>query len=141
MARRLPLKTLAALALVLAVAAPAAGDDIGKKRSIDKKISALQSQVSATREKEDALRSQIAAVTHDIRQLEAEVVDVSRRLAPLQHDLDLHQRRLDALTQLFRLETAKHQEVIHQCFQVARIFLDNVEEIRRGLAILERSGQ
>jgi murein DD-endopeptidase MepM/ murein hydrolase activator NlpD len=96
MARRLAL--LAALAVGLVVAAPAAGDNSGK-------IAALQARIDAARQKEAALSSQIAGVTSKIRTLEGQVGDVSQKLSILERDLALHQERLDKLNALYTFET------------------------------------
>jgi murein DD-endopeptidase MepM/ murein hydrolase activator NlpD len=104
-ARRLPL--LLALAL-LAAATPAAGDIGSRKASIDARISTLQSRIAAARAKEGRLTAEIAAVTTRIRTLESQVGDVSRKLGVLEDDLALHQRRLDALTALYRVQTQRY---------------------------------
>src|SRR5438132_1188250 len=89
MARRLPLKTLVALVLLFALAAPAAGDDVGKKRSIDQRISSLQTRVSATareevrlaRERTSRSRTGVVAETRTIAVRAAQVREVRDRLA------------------------------------------------------------
>ena len=89
MARRLAI----VLAGVLVFAAPAAGDNSGK-------ISELEARIAAARAKESRLLGQIHDVTAEIRQLETRVGDVSQKLSILEHDLALHQRRLDRLNEL-----------------------------------------
>jgi murein DD-endopeptidase MepM/ murein hydrolase activator NlpD len=96
-----------ALLCALAVATPAFGDDAGRKRSIDARISLLQSHLARQKEQEGTLRSQIAGVTSRIRSLEAQVGDVSLRLQTLEQDLALHQQRLDKLTELYALQTRR----------------------------------
>ncbi|HEY3182268.1 MAG TPA: peptidoglycan DD-metalloendopeptidase family protein [Gaiellaceae bacterium] len=96
-----------ALLCALAVATPAFGDDAGRKRSIDSRISLLQSHLERQKERESAIRSQIAGVTSRIRSLETQVGDVSLRLQTLEQDLALHQERLDALTELYRYQTKR----------------------------------
>jgi murein DD-endopeptidase MepM/ murein hydrolase activator NlpD len=94
--------------LALALAAPAAGEDINaKKRSVDDRIATLQDHIASTRRQETGLKSRIADVTERIRTLESQVGDVSTRLHTLEADLALHQERLDRLTELFRLQTKK----------------------------------
>jgi murein DD-endopeptidase MepM/ murein hydrolase activator NlpD len=94
--------------LALAVAAPAAGEDIhAKKRSVDERIAQLHDHIAATREREAGLRNQIADVTSRIRSLEQQVGDVSTRLHTLEADLALHQERLEKLTELYNLQTKK----------------------------------
>jgi murein DD-endopeptidase MepM/ murein hydrolase activator NlpD len=108
--RRLPL----ALLLVLALAAPALGDNVGRKQSVDAKIAALHGRLASQKQKEADLRTQIAGVTDRIRGLEARVGDVSLRLETLQQDLALHQERLDKLTALFRLQTNRFETLKRQ---------------------------
>src|SRR3982751_6570602 len=105
MAKRL----LLPLALVLILAAPAlAGDGYGdQKAQVDAKLAHLQSKISAQHRRETALNSQIAGLTTQIRGLERRVGDVSSKLATLQVDLELHQRRLDKLNKPFSLQTLR----------------------------------
>ena len=96
-----------ALVLLLAVATPALGDDAGKKHQIDTKISTLQGKLSSQKRTEQALRNQVDDYTSRIRSLEARVGDVSLHLQTLEADLSLHQRRLDALNELFRVQSSR----------------------------------
>jgi murein DD-endopeptidase MepM/ murein hydrolase activator NlpD len=101
--RRLALAFL----VVLVVATPAFGDDATKKQQIDSQISSLQGKLAAQKRHEQKLRSQVADFTSRIRTLEAKVGDVSLRLSTMEADLSLHQRRLDALNALFRVQTSR----------------------------------
>jgi murein DD-endopeptidase MepM/ murein hydrolase activator NlpD len=94
MARKLALVLVCGLVL----AAPAAGDNSGK-------IAALQAKIAAARAHESRLNAEIASVTREIRSLEGRVGDVSQRLSILERDLELHQRRLDKLNELYKLQT------------------------------------
>jgi murein DD-endopeptidase MepM/ murein hydrolase activator NlpD len=96
-----------AFVVVLVLATPALGDDIGKKHQIDTKISSLQGHLAAQRKQEQALRNEVAGFTSQIRTLEGKVGDVSLRLKTLESDLGLHQKRLDALNSLFTIQTKK----------------------------------
>jgi murein DD-endopeptidase MepM/ murein hydrolase activator NlpD len=98
-------RLLCLLLLGLLLAAPAAGDVGNQKAEVDAKISQLQQKIAAARAKEAHLTGEIASVTKQIRTLEARVGDVSTKLGVLQSDLALHQRRLDKLNELFRLQT------------------------------------
>jgi murein DD-endopeptidase MepM/ murein hydrolase activator NlpD len=105
-ARRL----LLLLAVIAAVAAtPAlAGDGYGdQKAAVDAKLAHLQSKIAAQHAQESRLSSQIATLTGQIHGLELKVGDVSSKLAVLQSDLSLHQRRLDKLNELFHLQTVR----------------------------------
>jgi murein DD-endopeptidase MepM/ murein hydrolase activator NlpD len=96
-----------AVFLLLAVATPAFGDDAGKKHQIDSKIATLQDKLAAQKKSEQALRSQVADYTSRIRALEARVGDVSLHLQTLEEDLSLHQKRLDALNELFHAQNTR----------------------------------
>jgi murein DD-endopeptidase MepM/ murein hydrolase activator NlpD len=105
-ARRL----LLLLAVVAALtAAPAlAGDGYGdQKAAVDAKLAHLQSKIAAQHAQESRLSSQIATLTGQIHGLELKVGDVSSKLAVLQSDLSLHQRRLNKLNELFHLQTVR----------------------------------
>jgi murein DD-endopeptidase MepM/ murein hydrolase activator NlpD len=101
--RRLALAFL----VVLVAATPAFGDDAAKKQQIDSQISALQGKLAAQKRREQNLRNEVADFTARIRTLESRVGDVSLKLSTMEADLALHQRRLNALNELFRAQTAK----------------------------------
>src|SRR5207253_1368111 len=61
----------------------------------------------ATRSNETALRHKISALDNRIGRLEIQVGDVSQTLTMLEQDLALRQRRLADLTQLYRLQTSR----------------------------------
>jgi murein DD-endopeptidase MepM/ murein hydrolase activator NlpD len=89
------------------VASPALGDDSGKKRQVDSRISSLQGKLAAQRQHEQSLRNEVAGYTERIRALEAQVGDVSLKLSTLEADLSLHQHRLDALNALFGAQSSQ----------------------------------
>ena len=100
-------RVLLLLFFALLIAAPAAGDNVTRKRAVDSQISGLQDKIAAARAKEQRLSQEIADVTARIRTLESEVGDVSTDLALLEQDLALQRERLDRITELWRLQTAK----------------------------------
>ncbi|MEP7335132.1 MAG: peptidoglycan DD-metalloendopeptidase family protein [Actinomycetota bacterium] len=100
-------RVLLLLFLALLTAAPAAGDNITRKRSVDSQISGLQGKIAAARAKEQRLASQIADVSQRIRTLESEVGNVSTDLALLEQDLALQREKLARITELWRLQTEK----------------------------------
>ncbi len=100
-------RTVVALLLLFALAAPALGDDVAKKRQVDAKISHLQGSLAATRKSEAVLRSRISALDNRIGSLETQVGSASLQLASLQRDLSYRRQRLADLTRLFRLETRR----------------------------------
>ena len=104
--RRTTLVAVAVLAVV--VASPAAGDVYGRKHSVDARLSALHAPIAEAQRKAQALSAQIDSVSSRIQRLEGRVGDVSARLTTLESDLALHQRKLDRLTALFRLETKRY---------------------------------
>ncbi len=104
-----PVATGFLLAFVLLVVSPASGQDgIGaKKRVIDARIDVLAKKVEAARAREGVLSSQIAVVTSKIRALQSDVDTASARLGRLEVVLALHQRKLERLNQLYRVQTHK----------------------------------
>ena len=94
-----------ALLLLLAAAAPALGDDAGRKHQLDSQIATLQNTLTSQRQQEQALRSEVNDYTTRIRALESRVGDVSLKLQTLEEDLSLHQKRLDALNSLFHVQS------------------------------------
>jgi murein DD-endopeptidase MepM/ murein hydrolase activator NlpD len=112
MARRL----LLLLGLALALAAPAlAGDGLGdQKAAVDAKLSTLLSKIARAQAKASQLHAQIGTLTGQIHTLEVTVGNVSAQLSSLQADLALHQRRLDKLDELFRLQTIRFHYLKHE---------------------------
>jgi murein DD-endopeptidase MepM/ murein hydrolase activator NlpD len=104
---------LVALAVAIA-AAPAAGDVYTRKQAVDSRLTALQAKIAQTRERAEELHAQIDSVSSQIRGLQDRVGDVSARLATLEADLALHQRKLDRLTELFKLETKRFFFLRHE---------------------------
>jgi murein DD-endopeptidase MepM/ murein hydrolase activator NlpD len=107
MARRL--LTGLALACALLVAGTAAGEPgiSERKAAVDSKIDRLQGKIDAARQREGVLSSQIAVVTSKIRAIQDDVDAASARLNALESVLALHQRKLDHLNELYRLQTGK----------------------------------
>ena len=105
MARRLVLL----LALVALTATPAlAGDNYGdQKAQVDAKLSHLHSKIASQQAQAHRLAAQISGLTTQIKTLELQVGDVSSKLAALQNDLTLHERRLEKINALFRLQTQR----------------------------------
>src|SRR5437588_10322284 len=93
-----------ALALLVAFAPASAGDFAGRKQSLDARIANLHDKLAREHEREQALGSRLADVNGRIRALEGRVGGVSTRLTALEDDLALHQRKLDRLKELFRLQ-------------------------------------
>jgi murein DD-endopeptidase MepM/ murein hydrolase activator NlpD len=93
--------------LLLVVATPAAADDVGKKHTIDTKISSLKGHLATQKQQEQALRDEVDRYTTRIRDLEGRVGDVSLRLKTLEQDLGLHQKRLNALNALFHVQDTR----------------------------------
>jgi murein DD-endopeptidase MepM/ murein hydrolase activator NlpD len=109
-------RALFLLALTCALATPAlAGDNFGdQKATVDAKLAQLHAKIARAHAKESHLSSQIGNLTTQIRSLEQRVGDVSTQLATLQSDLALHQRRLDKLNQLYKLQTVRFRYLRHE---------------------------
>ena len=90
------LRRVAPIVVVLTLAAPAAANHTGQ--------ASLDERIAQARARESALTNQIGSLTTQIRDLEQRAGDVSTRLGSLERDLALHQRRLDGINQLLRLQ-------------------------------------
>src|SRR5262249_5718074 len=69
------------------------------------RIASLQDRVVQAKHKEAALGAEIDAVSDQIRGLERQVGDVALRLAPLEHELELRELKLNRLKALFEVQT------------------------------------
>jgi peptidoglycan hydrolase CwlO-like protein len=109
-------RALLLLALMCAAVAPAfAGDNYGdQKAAVDARLGQLHAKIARAQAKESRLSSQIGSLTTQIHTLEQRVGDVSAQLASLQSDLALHQRRLDKLNQLYKLQTIRFRYLRHE---------------------------
>jgi murein DD-endopeptidase MepM/ murein hydrolase activator NlpD len=94
-------------ALVALSASPASGDVVSRKQTIDARLQRVQAKIAWAQQRERTLAGQIATVNGEIRTLASQVGVVSTRLAPLERDLQLHQEKLDKLTELFKLQTSR----------------------------------
>jgi murein DD-endopeptidase MepM/ murein hydrolase activator NlpD len=104
MARRLLLCLLCALV----VATPAAGGDIHRqKRKLDERISTLNDKVAQAKIQEGVLTQQISVVNAKIRSMQGDVMSAQNKLNALERVLAQHQRKLDELNALFKLQTRK----------------------------------
>ncbi|HEX6680748.1 MAG TPA: peptidoglycan DD-metalloendopeptidase family protein [Gaiellaceae bacterium] len=92
----------------LLLAAPAAGDVYSHKHSVDARISVLHARADAAQQRAERLAAEIDSVNSRIHGLETRVGDVDTRLAALENDLALHRRKLDRLTELFRVQTRRY---------------------------------
>ncbi len=123
--RRLALAFL----VVLVVATPAFGDDATKKQQLDSQISSLQGKLAAQKQREQALRNEVSNFTSRIRTLEGKVGDVSLRLSTMEADLSLHQHRLNALNELFRVQTKKFVFLKEQYAESVKVLNTRIVDI------------
>jgi murein DD-endopeptidase MepM/ murein hydrolase activator NlpD len=93
--------------LLLVAAAPASGAFSDRKQSVDERLSDAQAKLAQAQERESALSAEIASVSEKIQSLESEVGDVSSRLAVLEDDLALHRRKLEAITELYKIQSER----------------------------------
>jgi murein DD-endopeptidase MepM/ murein hydrolase activator NlpD len=107
-------RTVVAFLFLLALATPALGDDIAKKRTVDAHIADLQGSLDATRKSEALIRDRIAALDDRIGSIESQVGTVSLHLAALQRDLMYRRQRLAELNRLFKLETLRLDDLKNQ---------------------------
>jgi murein DD-endopeptidase MepM/ murein hydrolase activator NlpD len=112
------------LVLALALAAPAAGQDIeDRKAAVDARIAALQADIEAQKQQEGVLTSQLSAVSAELRQAQAAVDEAQSSLDGLEAELASEQARLQELTVELERRTKR-------LLRVQR-------ELRRVVAILE----
>jgi murein DD-endopeptidase MepM/ murein hydrolase activator NlpD len=78
-----------------------------RKHSLDSKIEGLKGKIAGARQREGVLSSQIAVVTGKIRALQGDIDSASARLDGLENMLALHERKLNQLHELFRLQTSR----------------------------------
>ena len=90
------LRRVAPIVVLLILAAPAAANHTGH--------TSLDDRIAQARAREATLTNQIGSLTTQIRDLEQRAGDVSIRLDNLERDLALHQRRLDGINKLLRLQ-------------------------------------
>ena len=111
MTRRL----LVCLASVLLLAAPAAAEDIHrKKREIDERITELHSKIAQAKTQEGVLTREITIVDAKITSLQDDVARAQNQLNSLEAQLSASQQRLDRMTQLFALQTRKLKLLRHE---------------------------
>jgi murein DD-endopeptidase MepM/ murein hydrolase activator NlpD len=101
-------------ALVSICATPASGDVAGRKQAIDARLARVQAKLSWAQQREQTLAGQIAEVNGEIHGLARQVGVVSTELEPLERDLALHKEKLDRLTELFQLQTARFNLYRHE---------------------------
>ncbi len=131
MARRL----LLCLACMLLLAAPAAGEDIHrKKREIDERISTLHSRIARAETQQSVLTQEITIVDAKITALQDDVAHAQNLLNTLEGQLAASQRRLDRMTRLFALQTRK-LELLRRDYGVALARLE-----RRVVDVYETPG-
>ncbi len=95
------------LALAAVAATPASGDVASRKQTIDARLQRAQAKLAWAQQRELTLAGQIASINGEIRTLASQVGVVATRLAPLERDLELHQEKLDRLTELFQVQTSR----------------------------------
>ena len=104
MTRRL----LLCLVGLLILAAPAAGEDIHRrKQKVDRQISSLQSRIEHARSREAVLTQEITIANGKINALEHDVRRAQAQLNTLEVQLAASQRRLDRVTELVKLQTTR----------------------------------
>jgi murein DD-endopeptidase MepM/ murein hydrolase activator NlpD len=104
----MPRRLAICLVLVLAAAAPAAGQDpYSDKQDVDTRLAEVRSKLAQIESREESLSAEIGAVSGEILALERQVGDVSTRLSALEHDLALHRRKLARITELYVLQTRR----------------------------------
>jgi murein DD-endopeptidase MepM/ murein hydrolase activator NlpD len=103
-----------------------AGDNYGQqKAALDAQLSVVQAKIAQTRAREARLNGQIGTLDSQIHTLESRVGDIAARMSSLQTDLALRHRRLDVLDALYRVQTARVQDLQH-AYRIALARLDDM---------------
>jgi murein DD-endopeptidase MepM/ murein hydrolase activator NlpD len=105
---------LAVVVLLGALVAPASGDDYSRKHSIDARLQKVQAKLAWAERRQKELSSELDSVNAELRTLTKRVGDVSVRLATIERSLELHQKKLDRLTELYKLQTERFLSLKHQ---------------------------
>jgi murein DD-endopeptidase MepM/ murein hydrolase activator NlpD len=124
---------VSALALTLALAAPAAGQDIeSEKARVDQRIAELQSEIDSAKGREGVLTSQLSDVLAELRAAESAVGEAQGSLDRLEAELATEQARLERLTTLLEVQTrrlvrlqeeyARAVEVLEQRVRAAYVY-------------------
>jgi murein DD-endopeptidase MepM/ murein hydrolase activator NlpD len=136
MRRRSLLVSLVALALALA--APAAGDDVGgQKAQVDARIAALEEEIGAAKGREGVLTTQLSAVAGELRSAQSAVDKAQGNLDRLEGELSSERSNLQHLTALLRTQTrrlvrlqAEYRRVVHILEQRVRaIYMDEPPDV------------
>jgi murein DD-endopeptidase MepM/ murein hydrolase activator NlpD len=110
MARRL----LLCLAVSLIAAAPAAGDDIHRRKAeVDQRITSLHSKIAHAKSQESVLTQEISIVNGKIDALQSDVEKAQAQLNTLEAQLAESQRRLERVTGLVEEQTQKLVHLRH----------------------------
>jgi murein DD-endopeptidase MepM/ murein hydrolase activator NlpD len=129
-ARRLLL--LVALVLLGSLAAPASADDYSRKQTIDARLRSVQAKIAWAERRQRALSAQLDSVNTRLRVLSGRVGDVSARLVTIEHDLTLHRQKLDRLTELYKVETARFVSLRRQYEITVQRLDDRLVELYEG---------
>jgi len=110
--------------LSLALVAPAAGGDVGRKAQVDGRIAALQHELGAAQDQQGVLTTQLSAVAGALRSAQAAVDEAQQSVDRLDAQLAAQRAHLEQLNERLRVETQR----------LARL----QAEYRRALHILEQ---
>ena len=125
---------MAAVVLLGALAARASGDDYSRKHAIDARLQNVQAKLAWAERRQKELSTQLDSVDGRLRALSARVGDVSARLVTIEHDLALHEEKLDRLTELYNVQTARF-------LSLKRQYAITVERLDQRLVELYEGGE
>ncbi len=124
MTMRRRLSVVACLALALALAASAAGQDpADEKARVDGRIADLQAEIASAKEQEGVLTSQLSEVVEELRAAEEAVATAESSLSALEAELATERDRLERITARLERQTRKLERL--------------KREYRRAVEILE----
>jgi murein DD-endopeptidase MepM/ murein hydrolase activator NlpD len=121
---------LAAVALALVLAAPAAGDSIGsRKAAVDSHIANLQSRIDASQRDEGVLTSQLSEVADELRAAQAAVDTAQVTLDDLETRLATERTALARLDTRLEMQTRRLERLRAQYTRAVAVLESRVREI------------
>jgi murein DD-endopeptidase MepM/ murein hydrolase activator NlpD len=121
---------LAAVALALVLAAPAAGDSVGsRKAAVDSHIAKLQSRIDASQRDEGVLTSQLSEVADELRAAQAAVDTAQVTLDDLETRLATERTALARLDTRLEMQTRRLERLRAQYTRAVAVLESRVREI------------
>jgi len=122
--------TLLVLGLALAVAAPAAGQDVeDEKAAVDARIATLQAEIDSAKAREGVLTTQLSSVVDELQAAQSAVDSAESSLDSLEAELAAEQARLERLTVLLEEQTERLRQLEAAHLRAVRVLEARVRAI------------